>query len=399
MSGKDVIACAQTGTGKTAAFVLPILHRLLKDPAKKKGVRCLIVAPTRELALQSMDHLKDLSRYVPLKGHAIYGGVPMGPQVSALNGGLDIISATPGRLLDHVYQGRIDFGALEVLVLDEADRMMDMGFMPDIQKILSLLPPKRQNLIVSATMPQEILKLAHQFLKDPVTVQIGHKSSTAAGIRHAVYPVSQDQKGELLLRILNDARDTMSSVIVFTRTKSRADRLAQTLDRARIPTAVIHGDRSQVQRTRALDAFKRGKSQVLVATDVAARGIDVKDISHVINFDVPQSPEDYIHRAGRTARAETTGDAFSLVSPDEEEMILDIERVINQRLPRVTLPDFAYRKGGSSHGHGGGHGHRPHHPGGGRPQHGGGHQRHGGQGGHGGGHGRPRHGGGPNRPR
>jgi ATP-dependent RNA helicase RhlE len=385
--GKDVIACAQTGTGKTAAFVLPLLHRLLSFPAKKKGVRVLVIAPTRELALQSMDHLKDLSRHVPLKGHAIYGGVPMGPQVSALNSGLDIISATPGRLLDHIYQGRIDFGALETLVLDEADRMMDMGFLPDIQKIISMCPPKRQNLIVSATMPAEIMKLVQQICVDPVTVQIGIKSTTAAGIRHAVYPVGQDQKPELLLRLLNDGGPKMTSVIVFTRTKSRAERLGQMMERAGITTSVIHGDRSQIQRSRALDYFKQGKTQLLVATDVAARGIDVKDISHVINFDVPQSPEDYIHRSGRTARAETTGDSFCLVAPEEEEMVRDIERVINQRLPRVTLPDFNYSKGGSSSSHG----HRPHAS---RPQTGGSHGRPpfrtGGHRPSGGGHSRPR---------
>ena len=378
LKGQDVIACAQTGTGKTAAFVLPILHRLLSAETRKKGIRALIVAPTRELALQSMEHLENLSRYVHLRGHAIYGGVAMEPQIRALSQGVDIVSATPGRLLDHVYRGRVDFGALEVLVLDEADRMLDMGFLPDIRKIISLLPPKRQNLILSATLPDEIMRLVSQICHNPVRVQIGVKSTPASGIRHAIYPVSHEQKSELLLRLLHEG-GTMSSVIVFTKTKSRADRLSQTLERAGIRTSVIHGDRSQGQRSRALEFFKRGRSQVLVATDIAARGIDVKDISHVINFDVPATPEDYIHRCGRTARAETTGDAFSLVSPEEEEMIRDTERVINQRLPRVTLPDFPYRKaaphssarprgpfrphhkghdaGRTHHGHGGGQGH------------------------------------------
>ncbi len=342
LAGRDVIACAQTGTGKTAAFVLPILHRLLSE-GKKRGLRALIIAPTRELALQSMDHLKNLSRYVPLRGHAIFGGVPMNPQIRALAQGVDIISATPGRLLDHVYQGRIDFGVLEVLVLDEADRMMDMGFLPDIKKIISFLPPKRQNLIFSATMPSEIMKLAQEIAHNPFTIQIGVKSTTPAGIRHAVYPVAHDQKTELLLRLLHKETE-MSSVIVFTRTKSRADRLEQVLVRAGIRTSLLHGDRSQGQRLQALERFRQGRSQVLVATDIAARGIDIKDISHVINFDVPQTPEDYIHRIGRTARMDATGDAFSLISPDEEESIKGIERVINQRLPRVTLPDFNYRK-------------------------------------------------------
>ena len=350
LAGKDVIATAQTGTGKTAAFVLPILHRLLSEP-KKRGIKALIVAPTRELALQSMEHLQNLSRYVPLRGHAIFGGVPMNPQIRALNQGLDIISATPGRLLDHVYEGRIDFGALEVLVLDEADRMMDMGFLPDIKKIISLLPPKRQNLIFSATMPDEIMKLAHQICHSPVKVQIGVKSTTPTGIRHAAYPVAHDQKTELLLRLIHEHGSKMYSVIVFTRTKSRADRLGSNLERAGIKTSIIHGDRSQMQRTRALEHFKRGKSQVLVATDIAARGIDVKDITHVINFDVPQTPEDYIHRIGRTARAEATGDAFSLISPDEEDNVRDIEKAINQRLPRITLPDFNYIKSSHSTSH------------------------------------------------
>jgi len=397
LKGGDVIACAQTGTGKTAAFVLPILHRLLSVERKKKGVRALVIAPTRELALQSMEHLENLSRHVPLRGHAIFGGVPMYPQTRALTQGVDIISATPGRLLDHVYQGHIDFGALEVLVLDEADRMMDMGFLPDIQKIISLLPPKRQNLIVSATIPPDIMQLIQKICHEPVTVQIGTRQTTAAGIRHAIYPVSQDQKSELLLRLLHSGNKEMSSVIIFTRTKSRADRLAQTLDRAGIRTSVIHGDRSQMQRNRALDQFKRGRSLVLVATDVAARGIDVKDISHVINFDIPQTPEDYIHRVGRTARAETTGDAFSLVAPEEEEMITDIERVINQRLPRVTLPDFLYQKGGHT---GQSHG-RPHSGGHGRPSHGGGgsHRRFGGPPHRGGPGGRPSGGHSQHRPR
>ena len=354
LAGRDVIASAQTGTGKTAAFVLPILHRLMKE-GKGKGLRALIVAPTRELALQSMEHLQSLSRYVPLRGHAIFGGVPMNPQIRALGHGVDIISATPGRLLDHVYSGRIDFGALEVFVLDEADRMMDMGFLPDIQKIISFLPPKRQNLILSATIPEEILKLAHKMCRDPVTIQVGFRSNPPAGIRHAVYPVSHNQKTELLLRLLHDGGDR-SSAIIFTRTKSRADRLGTSLERAGIRTSVIHSDRSQGQRLRALDYFKRGRSQAMVATDIAARGIDIKDVTHVINFDVPSTPEDYVHRIGRTARAEATGDAFSLVSPDEEPMIKDIERLINQRLPRVTLPDFNYQKQPhhlvSSHGRG-----------------------------------------------
>ncbi|MBI3315668.1 MAG: DEAD/DEAH box helicase, partial [Candidatus Omnitrophica bacterium] len=330
----------------------------------------LIVAPTRELAVQSMDHLKNLSRYVHLRGLAVYGGVPMDPQIRTLAQGLDIISATPGRLLDHVYSGRIDFGALQVVVLDEADRMMDMGFLPDVQRILSFLPPKRQNLIFSATIPDDILRLAQKICHDPVRVQVGMKSQTAAGIRQAVYPVSQHQKTDLLLRLLKNRTDEMESVIVFTRTKSRADRLGQSLMRSGIRVSVIHGDRSQMQRLRALDQFGSGRAQVLVATDVAARGLDIKDVSHVVNFDVPHAPDDYIHRVGRTARAQATGDAFTLVSPDEEEFLREIESATRQTLPRVTLPDFHYEKSG------------PRPQAGHTPRPSGGFQRRGGQGGH-----------------
>ncbi len=403
LEGRDVIASAQTGTGKTAAFMLPILHRLLSSPRRKHGVRALVLSPTRELALQSTDHLKKLSRYVPLRGEAIFGGVSMQPQIAALKQGLDIVSATPGRLLDHVYEGRIDFGQLEIFVLDEADRMMDMGFLPDVQRIISLLPAKRQNLIFSATIADEIMKLSHKMCHDPVVVRVGGaESRPPSKIRQALYPVARDQKNELVLRLLSDGHH-MSSVIIFTRTKIGADRLAQTLQRNNIRVSTIHGDKSQNQRLHALQHFKQGKSQVLVATDVAARGIDIQDISHVINFDVPHNPEDYVHRIGRTARAEAEGDALTLVSPDEEELVTAIEKEVRQKINRVTLPDFNYRhssarpgghrpSGGGHGGHRGGHGgggHQRHGGGGhGRPRRGGG-QRHGGQGGHGG-HGRHR---------
>ena len=256
LAGKDLIGCAQTGTGKTAAFVLPILHKLLEGDSGKH-VRALIIAPTRELALQSMDHLKDLSRYVHLKGIAIFGGVPMSPQISALEHGLDIISATPGRLLDHIYSGRIDFVDLQVLVLDEADRMLDMGFLPDIRKIVRLLPPKHQSLMFSATMPPEILKLAHEMLDHPVTVQVGFRSAAAAGIRHAVYPVPSHLKVDLLLRLLDG--DEMTSVLVFARTKRSADRLTHDLARRGVLVSVLHGDRSQEQRLAAMDDFRYGE--------------------------------------------------------------------------------------------------------------------------------------------
>ena len=353
LAGRDVIGCAQTGTGKTAAFVLPILHRLLRGTTRGH-VRALVVAPTRELALQSMDHLKALSRYVHLKGVAIFGGVPMEPQISALARGIDIVSATPGRLLDHIYSGRIDFAHLEVFVLDEVDRMLDMGFLPDIKRILGLLPPARQNLAFSATLPDEITRLVHQILRNPVTIQVGQRSASAAGIRHAVYPVPRHLKTDLLLTLLRG--EGMTSVLVFTRTKHYADRLSRKLEQAGIRVSVLHGDRSQGQRLRALEQFRRGRSQVMVATDIAARGIDIEEISHVINFDIPDTPETYVHRIGRTARMQATGDAFSLVDREEEPLVRDIEQALKQTLPRVTLPNFDYKKAAPPRAHD----HRPH---------------------------------------
>ncbi len=341
LSGRDVLACAPTGTGKTAAFVLPILHRLLQG---KSGAhpRVLILAPTRELALQSMEHLRALSRYVHLKGAAIFGGVPMQPQISALARGVDIISATPGRLLDHIYAGRIDFVHLEVMVLDEVDRMLDMGFIPDVTRILELLPSARQNLAFSATVPPEITGVVRQFLRNPVTIQIGQRSMTPVGIRHAVYPVPRHLKTALLIELLRG--QGMTLVLVFTRTKHMADRLSQKLEQAGLSVSVLHGGRSQSQRLRTLERFRQGRSRVMVATDLAARGIDVEEISHVINYDIPETPETYIHRIGRTARVEATGDAFSLVDRDEEPLIKAIEQTLKRALPRVTLPNFDYKK-------------------------------------------------------
>ncbi len=346
LAGRDVIGCAQTGTGKTAAFVLPILNRLLQHHKGRGNMRALIIAPTRELALQSMTHVKALSRYVHLRGAAIFGGVPMSPQITALRQGVDLVSATPGRLLDHIYAGRIDFVDLETLVLDEADRMLDMGFLPDITRIISLLPSERQTLLFSATMPSAISELAHKILRHPVTIQIGPRTSPAVGIRHAVYPVPRHLKTELLTELLR--KQELTSVLVFTRTKHAADRLAQTLERRNFQVSVMHGDRNQGQRLRALERFRQGRSQVLVATDIAARGIDIKDISHVINFDVPNTPDDYIHRIGRTARVEATGDAFTLVAREEEPQLRAIEQALNRALPRVTLPNFDYKRPGDS---------------------------------------------------
>jgi ATP-dependent RNA helicase RhlE len=341
LAGRDVIGCAQTGTGKTAAFVLPVVHRFLQTPRRGR-IRALVVAPTRELALQTLEHLKALSRHVRISGAAVFGGVSMEPQIQALRRGVDILSATPGRLLDHMSSGRVDFSGLEVLVLDEVDRMLDMGFLPDIRRILRALPLKRQNLVFSATMPPEIDTLVRQILVDPVTVAFARKTTAAVGIRHAVYPVPRHLKTELLVELLR--AQGMSSVLVFTRTKRSADKVARVLERHGIRISVIHGDRSQSQRLRALEEFRGGRSRVLVATDIAARGIDVEDISHVVNYAVPATPEDYVHRIGRTARAEATGDAFTLVDPEEESMIREIERTIRQDLPRVTLPQFDYKR-------------------------------------------------------
>ncbi len=373
LAGRDVIGCAQTGTGKTAAFVLPILHRLMLGPRRGK-VRALVVAPTRELALQTLEHLQALSRHVRLTGAAIFGGVPMGGQIQALRRGVDVISATPGRLLDHHASGRIDFSALEVFVLDEVDRMLDMGFLPDIRRILRAIPSRRQTLVFSATVPPEIGALVRSILVDPVSVEIARRTTAAVGIRHAVYPVPRHLKTDLLVELLRG--QGMDSVLVFTRTKRSADKVARVLERRGFQASVIHGDRSQGQRLRALEAFRAGQSRILVATDIAARGIDVEDISHVVNYAVPATPEDYVHRIGRTARMEATGDAFTLVDPEEEEQLRDIERTIRQDLPRVTLPGFDYRRPAPSghpgvHPHGGPSAHgRPQHPAHRPPRHG-----------------------------
>jgi ATP-dependent RNA helicase RhlE len=340
LAGRDVLACAMTGSGKTAAFLLPIMQRLLP---KRRGVtRALILTPTRELAAQIDQHLSDLAVHTPLTGAAVFGGVGMGPQEHAFRSGVDVLVATPGRLLDHFRQPYARLQHLEVLVLDEADRMLDMGFLPDIRRVLRHLPPRRQTLFFSATMPPPIGQLAREMLKDPVTVNLERKAEPAVGITHAVYPVPQELKTSLLLELLR--RGDLKSVLVFTRTKHRANRLAEFLHRHEVPTERIHGNRSQAQRTAALAGFKAGRYRVLVATDIAARGIDVEALSHVVNFDVPGAAEDYIHRVGRTARAEATGDAFTLVAPGEEQDLHAIERALGKRLPRITVPGFDYHR-------------------------------------------------------
>ncbi len=339
MEGRDLLACAMTGSGKTAAFVLPILHRLYGKPRGR--TRALVITPTRELAAQIDEHLRELAIHTPMSGAAVFGGVGMGPQEHAFRSGVDVIVATPGRLLDHFRFPYAKLEHLEVLVIDEADRMLDMGFLPDIRRVLRHLPQKRQTLFFSATMPEPIVILSREMLKNPATMNIERKSQPAVGITQALYPVPQDLKSHLLLELLK--RGDVKSVIAFTRTKHRANRLSDFLVKHGVDAVKIHGNRSQAQRTDALKGFKEGKYRVLVATDIAARGIDVEDLSHVINFDVPHVPEDYIHRVGRTARAEATGDAFTFVSAEEEGDLRAIEREIGKRLPRITVPGFDYQ--------------------------------------------------------
>jgi ATP-dependent RNA helicase RhlE len=339
LSGRDVLACAMTGSGKTAAFLLPILHRLVDKP--RGTTRALVLTPTRELAAQVLEDLNDLAVHTPITGAAVYGGVGMGPQEHAFRSGVDVLVATPGRLLDHFKAPYARLPGVEYLVLDEADRMLDMGFLPDIRRVLRHLPPKRQTLFFSATMPAPIQALTREMLRNPEMIQLDRKPAPAVGITQAVYPVPQDLKSALLVKLLEGGE--MQEALVFTRTKHRANRLAEQLARAGIKAERIHGNRSQPQRTEALAGFKSGKYRVLVATDIAARGIDVEALGHVVNFDVPTAAEDYIHRVGRTARAEATGDAFTLVSPEEEGELRSIERALGKRLPRVIVPDFDYK--------------------------------------------------------
>jgi ATP-dependent RNA helicase RhlE len=338
LDGRDVLACAMTGSGKTVAFLLPILNQLINKP--RGTTRALILTPTRELAAQILGDVSDLAVHTPVNAAAVFGGVGMGPQEHAFRSGVDIIIATPGRLLDHFRAPYAKLTGVEFLVLDEADRMLDMGFLPDIRRVLRHIPKKRQTLFFSATMPPPIAELTREMLHDPVTINLERRSAPATGITQAVYPVAQGVKSTLLLKLLQGAE--VRDALVFTRTKHRADRLAKFLGSQGVSVERIHGNRSQAQRTQALEGFKSGRYQVLVATDIAARGIDVTALGHVINFDVPAQPEDYIHRVGRTARAELTGSAFTLVSPEEEGDIRAIEKAINRRLPRVTVPDFDY---------------------------------------------------------
>jgi len=341
MTGRDVLACAMTGSGKTMAFLLPILHRLLEQRRRgSPGPRALIMTPTRELAAQILEELNAVAFHTPITAAAIFGGVGMAPQEHAFRSGVDILVATPGRLLDHLRHPYASLGAINVLVLDEADRMLDMGFLPDIKRVLKHLPAKRQTLFFSATIPKPILELTREMLHNPATINLERRAAPAVGITQAIYPVGQELKSALLLALLE--RNLMREALVFTRTKHRANRLWTFLTKHGVAAARIHGNRSQAQRTDALAGFKSGAYRVLVATDIAARGIDVEALGHVVNFDVPKAAEDYIHRVGRTARAESTGEAYTFAAPDETEELRAIERALGKPLPRVTLPDFDY---------------------------------------------------------
>jgi len=340
LEGGDLVAAAQTGTGKTGAFMLPILTQLASGPER---LRALVLTPTRELAAQVAAAGKLYAKYLPLQVGVVYGGVPIGPQERMLrNEGVDVLVATPGRLLDLHGRQSVSLEDIEVLVLDEADRMVDMGFAPDLRRILRLLPRDRQTLMFSATMPKEVNAVAKEALRDPARIDLAPPTRPAVGITQAIYPVSRGLKLDLLDELLTGIE--RRSVIVFTRTKRGADRVARALQKRGHLTAALHGDRSQGQRERALLDLKRGRVEVLVATDIASRGIDVRGITHVINFDVPAAPEDYVHRIGRTGRVDALGDAFTLMSPEEKGDMAAIERAVGKTLPRITLEDFDYHK-------------------------------------------------------
>ncbi len=346
LSGKDVMGGAQTGTGKTAGFTLPLLQRLAKyatsspSPARHP-VRALILAPTRELAMQVHESVVTYSKHVPLRSVCIYGGVDIKPQIAQLREGREIVVATPGRLLDHVEQKSVSFAQVEVLVLDEADRMLDMGFIPDIKRILAMLPKERQSLLFSATFSNEIKKLADSMLRAPQLIEVARRNAVSETITHRVYPVAADLKRSLLVHLLTHEEANAKQVLVFVGTKFGTSRLAHYLERQGISADAIHGDKSQAQRTEALDGFKSGKIRVLVATDVAARGLDIDDLPHVINYELPHTAEDYVHRIGRTGRAGKQGDATSLFSPEETPRLADIEKLIKRKIDRVEITGFA----------------------------------------------------------
>lgn len=337
LEGRDVVASAQTGTGKTAAFALPLLTRLGKAEGR---LRCLVLEPTRELAMQVETAFRDFARFMDIGIALVHGGVGFGAQREALRSGSDIVVATPGRLLDHMGRGDAKLSTVEYLVLDEVDRMLDMGFLPDVRKIVEACPKSRQTLLYSATLPEEIERLAAWCLRNPVKIEVGARRSPAETVQHAIYPVASDQKFDLLKALL--ARTDYDSVLVFARTKDGADRIARQLKAEKHSVAVLHSNRTQTERVEALEGFKNGKYEVMVATDIAARGIDVAGVSHVINFDVPQHPEDYVHRIGRTGRAQSVGDAFTIMVAEDLPHVKAIERFIGQKLPRMKLEGFPY---------------------------------------------------------
>jgi ATP-dependent RNA helicase RhlE len=337
LRGRDVMGLAQTGTGKTAAFSLPLVHRLHGGPRR---TRALVLTPTRELCVQVEASVRTYGAFAELGVVPVYGGVPYELQEEALRGGVDVVVATPGRLLDHLEKGNVVFDELEILVLDEADRMLDMGFAPQINRVVERIPPYRQTLLFSATMPPEVEALARKYLRKPVVVQVGRRNRATQTVTHAVYPVPRDRKSSLLAELLR--KPDMDSVLVFVRTKPAADRVVRHLDAEGITAVAMHGDKSQVQRTQALEEFRAGTVRVLVATDIAQRGLDISGITHVINYDVPEQAEDYVHRIGRTGRAAATGDAYTFMAPDEIATVRLIERVIGQEIPRISVPGFDF---------------------------------------------------------
>jgi len=344
LAGRDLMAGAQTGTGKTAAFALPTLQRLAPlastsaSPARHP-IRVLVLAPTRELAIQVEESFRDYAKHMPIRTAIVYGGTDMNAQIAQLRRGVEVLVATPGRLLDHVHNKTVMFNQVSVLILDEADRMLDMGFMPDIKRIIALLPPVRQNLLFSATFPDEIRKLTKTLLKNPAEVQIAARNATADSVTHVIHPCAREKKRELLCHLIQTRG--LKQVLVFTGTRIGANRLAHQLRANHIQVDAIHGDKTQAEREAALEAFKTGKTTVLVATDVASRGLDIESLPQVINFDIPHSPEDYVHRIGRTGRAGLTGEAISLVAPEDLEALAAIEKLINKKLERVLVPGFA----------------------------------------------------------
>ncbi len=340
LEGRDIMAGAQTGTGKTAGFTLPLLQRLGAQSrgGARRPIRTLILTPTRELAAQVGESVNTYGKHMPLKSTVVFGGVKINPQIEKLRRGVDILVATPGRLLDHVGQRTLDLSSVEILVLDEADRMLDMGFIRDIRRILALLPRERQNLLFSATFPDQIKNLADQLLDSPARIQVAHRNAAAVGVAQISHPVDRGRKRELLSFLIGSRN--LKQVLVFTRTKHGANRLSQQLERDGIRAAAIHGNKSQGARTRALADFKRGTVRVLVATDIAARGLDIEQLPHVVNFELPNVPEDYVHRIGRTGRAGNAGEALSLVCVDEHKLLKDIERLLKRAIPKVVIPGY-----------------------------------------------------------